>query len=255
MTQTATDFRQRLCRRERLVGTILTLPSPEVAELLAGAGFDWLFIDMEHGLIDVTAAQRMVQAVAGACACVVRVPWLDPAWIGKALDTGAQGVIAPHVNTAEEANTLVSAGRYTPEGARSIGVTRANAFGRRLADELAHGNERTVIIAQAEHVSAVKAIDTIAATEGLDGVFIGPFDLSASLGHPGQIENRVVQEAIGHVRAGCDRHRVACGILVGDADGARRAFAAGDSLVCIGTDTLLLRGVASEVVQAVRGDA
>jgi 2-dehydro-3-deoxyglucarate aldolase/4-hydroxy-2-oxoheptanedioate aldolase len=253
MTRAAAGFRQRVCSREPMLGTIVTLPSPEVAELLAGAGFDWLFIDMEHGLIDGTAAHRIVQAVAGACACVVRVPCLDAAWIAKALDTGADGVIVPHVERADQADLVVSAGRYAPEGCRSIGVARANAYGRHLAEDLAGGaNRRVAVIAQAEHVAAVKAIDEVAGAEGLDGVFIGPFDLSASLGRPGQIADHAVQEAIGHVRAACERHRVACGILVTDAAAAEEAFVAGDSLVCVGTDTLLLGRVASDVVQSVR---
>lgn len=253
MTPDVADFRRRICSREPMLGTIVTLPSPEIAELLAGAGFDWLFIDMEHGLIDMTAAHRIVQAVAGACACVLRVPSLDATWIAKALDTGADGVIVPHVESAEQVNTIVSAGRYAPEGCRSIGVARSNRYGKRLAEELAGGaNRRVAVIAQAEHVAAVKAIDEITAAEGLDGVFIGPFDLSASLGRPGQIADHAVQEAIGHVRAACERHRLACGILVADAGGAEQAFAAGDSLVCVGTDTLLLGRVAGEVVSGVR---
>ncbi len=252
MTQSVVaDFRQRVLNRDRLLGTIVTLPSPEIAELLAGAGFDWLFIDMEHGLIDLTAAQRIIQAVAGACACVVRVPTHDAAWIGKALDTGADGVIVPHVNSAEEACAVVSAGRYAPAGSRSIGVARAHGYGRRLAEELATANERRAIVAQAEHILAVKQIDEILDAGGVDAIFIGPFDLSASLGLPGQVGEHLVQEAIGHVRGACERAGVACGILVPDAAGARRAFEAGDSLVCLGTDTLLLGAVAREAVKAV----
>jgi len=247
-----TGFRQRVRRRERMLGTIVTLPSPEVAELLAGAGVDWLFVDMEHGLIDATAAHRIVQAVAGACACVVRVPWHDAAWIGKVLDTGADGVIVPHVTAEQGVAAIVTAGRYAPEGSRSIGITRANGYGRRLTDQLATANEHVALIAQVEDIAGVKEIEAIAGTSGIDAVFIGPFDLSASLGRPGQIGDHLVQEAIGHVRAACDRRGMACGILAADADGARRAFAAGDSLVCVGTDTLLLGGAARQVVQQVR---
>jgi 2-dehydro-3-deoxyglucarate aldolase len=245
-------FRQRVRARERMLGTIVTLPSPEVAEVLAGAGFDWLFIDMEHGLIDLEAAQRIVQAVGRSCACVVRVPSHDAAWVGKALDTGADGVIVPHVNSAGEVCAAVSAARYAPEGSRSIGVARAHGFGRRLAAELATANDRTAIVAQAEHIDAVRQIDEILGAGGIDAIFIGPFDLSASLGRPGQVGDHVVQEAIGHVREACARREVACGILVSDADGARRAFDAGDSLVCLATDTLLLGGAARDVVQQTR---
>jgi 2-dehydro-3-deoxyglucarate aldolase/4-hydroxy-2-oxoheptanedioate aldolase len=244
-------FLERLAAREPLTGTILTLPSPEAAEIFAAAGFDWLFVDMEHGLLDFPDVQRVVQAVAARCACLVRVPSNEPIWINKALDTGAAGVIVPHVDGPAQARAAVRAAKYPPSGERSIGVARAQAFGRRLTDAIAHANDETVLVAQAEHADAARSIDEIVTVPGLGAIFIGPFDMSASLGLPGRLEEAAVREAINRVRDGCGRRGVPCGILVADATAARAAFSAGYSLVCVATDTLLLGRVAAEVIKAV----
>jgi 2-keto-3-deoxy-L-rhamnonate aldolase RhmA len=245
-------FRKRLAKREPLLGTLLTLPSPEIAELLAGAGFDWLFLDMEHGLLDFAAAQRMIQAAGHACPCVVRVPSHEPIAVAKALDTGAAGVILPHVNTADEARDAVQAAKYPPLGARSIGVARAQDYGRGLSDAIARGNDETVVVAQVEHAAAVGAIADIVAVPGVDAVFIGPFDLSASFGKPGEISAPEVRDAIATFVGACAAKRLACGIFTVDADGARQAFAAGHSLVCVTTDTLILGQAAAQLVTRVR---
>ena len=246
-------FRERLARREPLLGTLLTLPSPEIAELLAGAGFDWLFIDMEHGLLDFAAVQRMVQAVASTCPCLVRVPNNEPIQIGKALDTGADGIIVPHVGTAEEARAAVRAAKYPPSGARSIGVGRAQGYGRRLREAIAGDNDSTLVVAQVEHVDAVPQIDEIVDVRGVSAVFIGPFDLSASLGKPGEIGAPDVQQAIGAIVSACAARSLSCGLFVGDGEEAHRAFGEGHSLVCAATDTLLLREAAGRLRAAAAG--
>jgi 2-keto-3-deoxy-L-rhamnonate aldolase RhmA len=247
-------FVGRLARREPLLGTLLTLPSPEAAEVVAAAGFDWLFVDMEHGLLDFAAVQRVVQAVGHLCPCVVRVPANDPIQIAKALDTGAAGIIVPHVNTADEARAIVQAAQYPPEGARSLGVARAQGYGGRIADAIAHDNGRTIVVAQVEHIAAVAHIGEIVAVPGISSVFIGPFDLSASLGKPGEIGAPDVQQAIGAIVAACAAQPKACGIFVVGGDAARRAFAAGHSLVCAMTDTMLLADAAVRLRQAAFAD-
>ena len=244
-------FVRRLERREPLLGTLLTLPSPEIAELMAGAGFDWLFVDLEHGLLDITVAQRMIQAAA-PCPCVVRVPSFNAIDIARALDTGAAGVIVPHVNTGEEARAIVQAARYPPTGNRSIGVARAQGYGRTLADAIASGNDRVAVIAQVEHIDGVTRIDEIVSVPGVDAVFIGPFDLSASLGKPGLVSDPDVQEGVATVLAATTRGAKPCGIFLVDPNRARDAFAAGHSLVCLSTDTLMLGRTAGEMVRAAK---
>ena len=246
-------FRERLARREPLLGTLLTLPSPEIAELLAGAGFDWLFIDMEHGLLDFAAVQRMVQAVASTCPCLVRVPNNEPILIGKALDTGADGIIVPHVTTAAEARAAVVAAKYPPSGARSIGVGRAQGYGRRLRESIAEDNEATLVVAQVEHVDAVSEIDEIVSVPGVSAVFIGPFDLSASFGKPGEIDAPDVRKAMSAFASACAARPLACGLFLGDGLAARRAFDEGYSLVCAATDTLLLGEAAGRLRKTAAG--
>lgn len=245
-----TRFRDRLARREPLLGTLLTLPSPEIAELLSTAGFDWLFIDMEHGLLDFEIVQRMVQAAGYECPCLIRVAYNEPILIGKALDTGAAGIIVPHVATPDEARAAVRAAKYPPAGARSIGAGRAQGYGRRLLEAVAGDNDSTVVVAQVEHADALPQIDDIVAVRGVSAVFVGPFDLSASLGKPGRIEAPDVRQAIGAIVSACAARPLPCGLFVGDGDAARRAFGDGHSLVCAATDTLLLANAAAHVRSA-----
>jgi 2-keto-3-deoxy-L-rhamnonate aldolase RhmA len=240
-------FVARLARREPLLGTLLTLPVPEIAEVVAAAGFDWLFVDMEHGLIDFAAVQRLVQAAGHLCPCIVRVPNNEPILIAKALDTGAAGIIVPHVSTAEEARAIVAAAHYPPAGERSLGVARAQGYGGRIADAIARDNARTLVVAQVEHIAAVAGIGEIVAVPGVSAVFVGPFDLSASLGKPGEIGAPDVQQAIATVAAACAARPIPCGIFVVSGDAARRAFAAGHSLVCAVTDTMLLADAAARL--------
>jgi 2-keto-3-deoxy-L-rhamnonate aldolase RhmA len=247
-------FVTRLARREPLLGTVLSLPAPEIAEVVAAAGFDWLFVDMEHGLIDFSAVQRVVQAAGHLCPCIVRVPDNEPILIAKALDTGAAGIIVPHVSTAAEAIAIVRAAKYSPSGERSIGAARAQGYGGRMTDAIAHDNDRTIVVAQVEHIGAVAQIGEIVAVPGVSAVFIGPFDLSASLGKPGEIGAPDVQQAIGTIAAACASRQLPCGIFVVSGDAARRAFAAGHSLVCAMTDTLLLRDAAARLRSAARPD-
>ena len=233
-------FRERLARRERLLGTLLTLPSPEIAELIAGTGFDWLFIDMEHGLLDFEVVQRMVATAGSSCPCLVRVAYNEPILIGKALDSGAAGIIVPHVSTPEDARAAVHAAKYPPAGARSIGVGRAQGYGRRLQEAIAGDNEATIVVAQIEHADAVPNIEAIVGVRGVNAVFVGPFDLSASLGKPGEIDAPEVRQAIEAVVSCCAERSLPCGVFVGTGAEARQAFADGHQLVCAATDALLI---------------
>lgn len=255
MTSTdARTFKSRLQRRDRMAGTLLSLPSPEIAEICAEAGFDWLFLDMEHGLLDFAAVQRMIQAVAGRCACIVRVPANEPIWIAKALDAGANGLIFPHINNAAEARAAVAAARYSPEGNRSIGLARAQGYGVRVAEALARANGEIVLVAQAEHIEAARVIEDILAVEGLDAVFIGPFDLSASLGVPGRTGDPRVREAVGRIREACAARGIPAGLFAPNASAARSAAAEGFALLAVSTETLLLSGAAGALLEEIRNE-
>lgn len=248
----AKPFKIALADDSPRAGILLSLPSPETVEICIQAGFDWLFIDMEHGLLDFASVQRMVQAAAGRVSCLVRVAANDPAWIGKALDTGADGLIFPHVNSAAEAAACVRAALYAPRGGRSIGVARSQGYGAGIREDLASANGRVTLIAQAEHIDAVRAIDSILEVPGLDAVFVGPLDLSASLGIPGCTEDARVQDAIGAILAAARAKKIPAGIFAPGAAAARAAMARGFAYVAAGTDGAILAEAARALVNGIR---
>ncbi len=235
------SFKKRLTSGEKLLGTILTLPAPELAEIAAGAGFDWLFLDMEHGLLDVADAQRMVQA-AGACPCLIRVPANEPAWIKKAMDVGAAGLIFPNIKSTEEARRAIGEAKYPPEGVRSVGIGRAHGYGARFAEYVEKANADTTLVAQVEHIDGVRNIEAILGTPGVDAIFVGPFDLSASMGKPGRIGDSDVRKAIGTVREACAGRGIPAGIFAPDEDAARAALEQGFTYICVGMDVALYQG-------------
>ena len=245
-------FRERLLRGDRLIGTLLSLPSPELAEIAADAGFDWLFLDMEHGSLETGDVLRMVQAARGPCACVVRVPEGREMWVKKALDAGAAGIIVPHVNSAEEAARAVHWAKYPPEGGRSVGFSRANRYGARFQENVETANAETVVVAQVEHIDGVRAIEAILDVGGVDAVFVGPYDLSASLGKPGRIQDPDVREAIAAVLAAAVRRRTPAGIFAQDIPGSVKALHEGYTFVCSGIDIGLFSQAASAILRGVR---
>jgi 2-keto-3-deoxy-L-rhamnonate aldolase RhmA len=246
------EFRQRLRRGETLHGVLLNLPSAAVAEILAGAGFDWLFIDGEHGAIDTRELVAILQAVERDLACIVRIPELGSAAIKRALDMGAAGILVPQVETAEQAAEAVRLARYAPSGERGMGLARAHRYGFAFREYITNANDAIAVIVQAEHIRAVENIDLIAAVPGLDAVFLGPYDLSASLGHPGEIEHPLVVEAIDHVTRRCQAAGMPLGYFGVDADAVRPFMARGYTLICAGVDCVLLGQGARRLAEALR---
>lgn len=245
------SFRDRLKQHDLIAGTLVTLPCPSVAEILADSGFDWLFLDMEHGPLDVHVVQSILQAVDRQVACLVRVPINDETWIKRVLDLGVSGIIVPQIRTPADAEQAVAACRYPPRGRRGVGVARAQRYGAQLAEYLATANDRIAVVIQIEHIDAVQAIDEILAVEGIDAALIGPFDLSASMGKIGQVQDPEVQAAIEHVRQACQRHGVASGIFTATAEAASAYIDQGFRLIAIGTDTLFLGQAARSTVHSV----
>jgi len=246
------NFRNRLLRGERLIGTLLSLPSPEFVEIASDAGFDWLFLDMEHGALEARDILRLVQAAREPCAPLVRVPENREMWIKKALDTGAAGIIIPHVNSAEDAARAVHWSKYPPEGGRSVGFSRSNRYGTRFQESVESANAETVVIAQVEHIDGIRAIEAILDVSGVDAVFIGPYDLSASLGKPGRIQDLDVRDAIRAATAACAHRRVPVGIFALDIPGTLKALEEGYSLVCSGIDVGLFSQAAAAIIRGLK---
>jgi 2-dehydro-3-deoxyglucarate aldolase/4-hydroxy-2-oxoheptanedioate aldolase len=246
------NFRSRLARGELLVGTLVSLSSPEVTEILSTAGFDWLFIDLEHSPMDARDAQALLQAAGGRVDCVLRVALNDEIWIKKALDTGCAGVMIPQVNSAEDARKAVQLSKYPPQGRRSAGLARAHGYGVNLQAYYDSANQGTAVIVQIEHSEAVRNIDAILSVEGIDAALVGPYDLSASMGLIGQVEHPEVQAAITRVKEACQRRGMPVGIFVGGPERAKGYIQDGFRLVAVSTDTLLLVQAARNLAQMLR---
>ena len=234
------SFRTRLRNGERLLGTMVTLPTASTAEILADAGFDWLFVDGEHGPLDTSDILAILQAVSHRIACIVRVPACDEVAIKKVLDLGAAGIIVPQVNTPEQAADVVRYTRYAPEGSRGVGLARAHGYGFRFAEYVASANAEISVIVQAEHRSAVENIDAIVQVPGVDAVLLGPYDLSASYGKMGQISDPEVLNGINRVTTSCQAVQMPLGYFGISFDAVKPWMDKGYSLVVAGVDVLFL---------------
>ena len=243
-------FKHALAAGEPQIGLWSSLSSNYSVEVIAGAGFDWLLLDMEHSPNDLESLLAQLQAAAPyGTHPVVRVPWNDMVTIKRVLDVGAQSLLVPYVCTAQEARAAVSFTRYPPEGVRGVaGTTRATRFGR-VKEYARRAQEEICLLVQVETQSALDSIEAICGIDGVDGVFIGPADLHASLGYAGEIANPrvmpVIDEAIRRIRnAG-----KAPGILTPSEGDARRWLACGALFVAVGADVGILARGAEALVQ------
>jgi 4-hydroxy-2-oxoheptanedioate aldolase len=234
-------FKRALHLKTPQIGLWLSLASPAATEVAAGAGFDWLLIDMEHAPNELPDIAHHLRAVEGGTAePVVRVPWNDPVTVKRLLDIGARSLLFPFVQSAEEARRAVAATRYPPAGIRGFaGTTRANRYGR-VADYAKRAAEEICVLVQCETRRAVAAIPEIASVEGIDGVFIGPADLAADMGHLANTQHPDVQAAILDAGKAIQSSGKAAGFLSLREDETRHVLAAGFTFVAVGTDVALL---------------
>jgi len=243
------DFTERLRHNELLLGTMLTIPAPEVGEMIAKCGFDWLFMDGEHSPMSTLDWQRMLQAVAGRATAIIRVPEKSEVAIKKMLDIGADGIIAPQVNSADEARRIVEWCKYPPQGVRGVGLARAQGYGLDFASYVESANDDIAVIIQAEHIDAVNNIDDIVKVEGIDAIFIGPYDLSASMNKMGQVDDAEVIAAIDLVTRACQQNNIALGYFGVDADSVKPYIDKGYKLICTGVDAGFVIQGAQQVLQ------
>ncbi|MCO8144113.1 aldolase/citrate lyase family protein [Rhodovulum tesquicola] len=224
------------------IGIWNAIPQPMIAELLAGCGFDWVLVDTEHAPMEVRDVLPALQAIAAhpAASAVVRVAINDWVLIKRHLDQGAQSLMVPYVQSRQEAEQAVRAMRYPPRGVRGVaGITRASRFGL-IPDYIACAEQELCLIVQVETRAGLERLEEIATVEGVDGVFIGPADLAASLGFPGQAGHPEVVAAIEGAIARLAAVGVPSGILSTDAAFARRCMALGTAFTALGIDVALL---------------
>jgi len=246
------DFRKRLSRGDVLVGTLITIPSAEVAEIMAEVGFDWLFIDTEHSPFNAYEAQTILQAAAHSCPCVVRVPANDEVWIKKVLDIGADGIIAPQVNSAADAEAIVRMCKYPPGGTRGVGIGRAHKYGLGFNEYMERANNEVAVILQAETADALENISEIVKVPGIDAIFIGPYDLSASLGKMGQLTDPEVKQAMESIAKACKNAGVRLGIFAATAEAVEPFIQQNFTLLAIGTDGLHMARSAGEILKTLK---
>ena len=244
MDNPSNHFKRALREGRHQLGLWCSLASNYSVEVVAGSGFDWLLLDMEHSPNDLESVLTQLQAVSAyPTAAVVRVPWNDAVMIKRVLDLGAQSLLIPYVQNLEEAHAAVAATRYPPAGVRGVaGTTRATRFGR-IKDYGQRGHEQLCVLVQLETREALAHIEAIAALDGIDGIFIGPADLHASLGYPGATDvaqvTPIIEDAIRRIRAAGK----APGILMANDVLAARYMAAGSLFTAVGADVgILARG-------------
>lgn len=196
------SLKRRLAAGKPAVGGWITLAHPGIAEIMARAGFDWVAVDLEHSVITIGEAEQLIRAIdlCGVPA-LVRLTANDPDLIKRVMDAGATGIIVPLVRTAEEARRAVEAVHYPPRGTRGVGLARAQGYGTRFQEYRAQLKREAVVVAMIEHGDAAERADEILAVDGIDAYFLGPYDLSASLGVAGQLTHPKVEAAIARVRA------------------------------------------------------
>lgn len=245
---TPNPFKQRLQAGETLLGLWSSLASPTVAEVLSYSDFDWLMIDTEHTPADAALVQGILRAAGERGPhVVVRPPWADPVTIKRMLDIGARTLLLPFIQTPDEAAAAVAATRYPPYGLRGVaGLTRASAYGTQPG-YLARAADGLCVLVQVETLEAVERAGEIASVPGVDGVFIGPSDLSASMGHLGNPGAEEVQLTIARALVAVTTAGKPAGILAPKRDDARRYLDLGVTFLAAGIDISLLLSAAADL--------
>ncbi|MEL7027763.1 MAG: aldolase/citrate lyase family protein [Pseudomonadota bacterium] len=249
-----TTLRSKLQRSEVVLGTMATLPSPEVTRVLASCGLDWIGIDLEHGPIGIGVANQMIQATAGCdCASLVRIPDDNLQLARPALDSGACGLIVPMVKTGKDVASSLEYMRYPPLGARGVGPALAALRWRMSVPEyLAAANDALTGFFLIEQIDAVENLDEILSMQGVDAAIIAPFDLSASMGRTGQLDHPDVASAIARAEAKILESNVALGGLALTEEDARTKRARGYRVITLSYDVQLLQSQLGSLVQGLK---
>ncbi|WP_293006552.1 aldolase/citrate lyase family protein [Nitrosomonas sp.] len=194
------SLKAKLNRSELTIGSWVTLGHPSIAEIMAAAGFDWLVLDMEHSVLELSEVQSLIQVLDGKqCPAIVRLTSNHPDQIKRVMDAGATGIMVPMIKCAADAKAAVDGVYYPPRGQRGVGLARAQGYGHSFQAYRQWLEDNAVIVVMIEHVDAVRSIDSILEVPGIDAYIIGPYDLSGSMGRPGDLDHPDVQAAIAQV--------------------------------------------------------
>jgi 4-hydroxy-2-oxoheptanedioate aldolase len=254
MDNTRNAFKHAIAAGQLQSGLWCSLGNSIAADIVSDSGFDWLLLDMEHSPNDIPEILAQLQAVRGGTATpIVRPAWNDAVLIKRVLDLGAQSVLLPYVQNPEEAKRAVAAVRYPPHGIRGVAAaSRASRYGR-VAGYLQNADKEICTLVQVETQSALQQLEAIAEVEGVDGVFIGPSDLSASYGHVGNPQHPEMQKVLEDAVTRLKKIGKPAGILTGNEDEARRYIAWGYTFVAVGADVGLLARGADALAKKFKG--
>jgi 2-keto-3-deoxy-L-rhamnonate aldolase RhmA len=236
-------LKHKLRAKEIALGSWITLDSAAIAEIMATAGYDWVVVDLEHSVIDLSGAASLIRTIdlCGA-APLVRLTSNDQDQIKRVMDAGAHGIVVPMVNSAAEATHAVAATRYAVAGSRGVGLARAQGYGVTYQDYLHWQVDGPVVIVQIEHKDAITRLEEILTVRGVDGFLIGPYDLSCSMGIPGEFERSEFVDAIAHIREVGQRLGVPAGLHIVEPDLQRLAqvIREGYTFIAYSVDTRIL---------------
>lgn len=244
-----TTLKKKLRNKEQSIGSWITIPNQSVIDILSEAGFEWLTVDMEHTSIDYNELQILIGFIqAHGMAALVRVSKNEEVPIKRALDAGADGIIVPMVKNKVDMEMAVDFAKYPPVGKRGVGLSRAQRFGYGFEEYKSWVQEDLVIIAQIEHIDAISNLEEIATNEHLDGMIVGPYDLSGSLGIPGQYNESIVIEALEKLEDFCEKNNKSLGFHVIDPDmeKVKTKFDEGYNFIAFSTDFLFMGRKATE---------
>lgn len=236
-------FRKALLEKKVTLGAWMQIGHPAIAEIFARSGFDWICVDLEHGAIDLETMTNIFRTIDGFdCVPVARLPLNDPVWIHRTLDAGARGLIIPMVKTAAEAEKAIVEAKYPPRGARGFGYSRANMHGIDFEEYIKTANDEIAMIMQIEHKDAIANLEEIVKIEGIDGLFVGPLDLSGSMGITGQIDHPDMQAALEKYKKVCQEHNLSAGmhIVRPDAENIKSSISQGYTQLALGLDNVFL---------------
>ena len=251
------SLKTKLKNNELTIGSWIMMGNPMSAEVMALAGFEWLVIDIEHTSIDLQATENLIRTIqASGIKALVRVSKNEEVVIKRVLDMGADGIIVPMVCSKEDAIQAVDYAKYPPFGKRGVGLYRASKYGTNFEEYKKWVNEELVIIAQIEHVEGVNNIDAILQVQGIDATIIGPYDLSGSIGYPGEFEREDVKEAVAKVLAKCKEHNMPSGFHVVDTDPEKlqQKIDQGCTFLAYGIDYFFMRDAAVSGMDKLRSD-
>ena len=249
------SLKNKLKNNKLTIGSWIMMNDPISIEVMALAGFEWLAVDIEHTSISLEATENLIRTIqANDMKALVRVSKNDEVVIKKVLDMGADGIVVPMICSKEDAHQAVSYAKYPPIGKRGVGLYRASCYGTKFEEYKRWVEEELVVIAQIEHIDAVKNIDEILKVDGIDGTLIGPYDLSGSIGYPGDFERDDVKDAIQKVLDKCKEHNIPSGFHVVDTkpEKLKLKIDQGCTFLAYGIDYFFLRDAATHGMNKIK---